>query len=106
MPLSECCWYIGNPRHAKTYFQAIHVNRSVVIIRCPLLRTRFGALYEHVPCGFTDESREIWEAFLALSGVPFRGGFWGYFPKAAYRAGRWFGGKTKWISAPALKGKQ
>ena len=68
--LDACRWHVGKPREASYFFCHLQLRRKVVIIGYPLVSIRFlGTHYERVPCGLTDEMRDVWEAFLTLAGI-------------------------------------
>lgn len=68
-PLHECRWYLGRVWEAETFFRRLYLRRKVVILECPVKVRFLRRVRERVPCGLTEEMREVWEAFLTLAAV-------------------------------------
>ena len=67
--LPDCRWHLGKAREAEVFFLRLHLRRKMVIVECPVKVPIIGQFYERVPCGLTDEMRDVWEAFLTLGGI-------------------------------------
>lgn len=67
--LHDCRWQLGKAREAETFFPKLYLRRKVVIVECPVKVRLLWRIREKVPCGLTDEMRDVWEAFLTLAGV-------------------------------------
>jgi hypothetical protein len=67
--LRDCRWHLGKAWEAETFLPRLYLRRKVVIIECPVKVRFLWRMREKVPCGLTDEMREVWVAFLTLAGV-------------------------------------
>ncbi len=67
--LHECRWHLGKAREAETFFPRLYLRRKVVIVECPVTVRFLRWMREKVPCGLTEETRDVWEAFLAFADV-------------------------------------
>ncbi len=67
--LSDCQWQVGTIRKA-TGFSKIFLRRKVVLLQCSNRSRWLSWLRQIVPCGITDETREVWVSFLQLAEVP------------------------------------
>ncbi len=70
--LKDGTWRIGKTSDAQFFFRGAYLRRAIVILVFPLEKPLLWTKVIRVPCGLTDEMREVWRAFLTLAGVPHR----------------------------------
>lgn len=74
--LCECRWHVGKAEEAHAFFPKLALSRKVVILECPIKVPFLWTMRERVPCGLSDETREIWIAFLTLAGIEQKPRWW------------------------------
>lgn len=63
-------WRVGKTRDAPFFFRGVRLRRQIVILEFPLDYPMLWVKRIRIPCGLTDEMREVWQAFLTLADVP------------------------------------
>jgi hypothetical protein len=75
VPLSQCEWYVGKVSHNTILEKATIIQAPCVIVVLPPTDEKEPG--SKVAVGITEAEREIWDAFLRLTGVPQRTD-WGF----------------------------
>jgi len=70
MPLENVSWRLGKSRQDSGLRHTIVPRQEVVILTVPWKAGRRLSVSDRYACGWTDEKRRIWIAFLTLANVP------------------------------------
>jgi hypothetical protein len=68
-PLNNCRWYLGRLRHDTFLRGTLPRNAPTIILVYPVHWRRFQLCRYKTACGFSEEMRQLWQAFLRLTGV-------------------------------------
>lgn len=66
-PLAECKWYKGQMSELNIWGAGFLLRGKALIVEIPNVKAGEG---NRMAVGCTDESREIWESFFELAGIP------------------------------------
>ena len=69
-PLSNCRWYLGKVRHDSFLRNTVTPNAPAIILVYPVHWWGFEVFRYKNACGFSDDMRELWGAFLRLAAIP------------------------------------